>query len=120
MRDCQTEIFTCILLNLVVWQNTANTSADYIPSDHHIFAVWLGLQAFDGFQLDLGLSLPIQLHLISEKAHLSGQMVDGLWHTGARDRDVTVGVVNKITKKGFFFPTRDETARTSMSMRKKD
>ncbi len=46
--------------------------ANSIPSDHHIFAIWLGLQAFHDIQLDLGLSLAIELHLIREQAHLSG------------------------------------------------
>lgn len=71
---------------------------DSIPSDHHIFAIWLALQPFDDIQLDLGLSLAIQLHLVREQAHLFSHAVDGFGHTGARDDNVTVGVT-KTTHK---------------------
>lgn len=72
----------------------AEWSLDSIPSHHHIFAIWLALQAFDDVQLDLGLCLSIELHLVREQAHLSGHTLDGFGHTRARDDDVTVGRTN--------------------------
>lgn len=66
-----------------------HSRGETVPSDHHIFAIWLGLQAFYGLQLDLGLGLPVELHLIRQQSNLLSHCVNGLRRAGARDHNVT-------------------------------
>lgn len=42
----------------------------HLPCDHHIFAVWLGLQALYDVQPDFGLRGAKELHFIRQQPHL--------------------------------------------------
>lgn len=42
------------------------------PGHHHVFAVRLGLQPFHDTQLDFGLGLTVELHLVRQQANLPG------------------------------------------------